>query len=61
MTQNMALQAGAQLLPPAAREALKRAAQTPVSEFDPLARVKAIEKCLERLRRQYPEHFRRPA
>lgn len=54
-------QRGAQLPPPAAREALQRAAQTPIPDDDPLARVKAIDQCIQRLRRQYPEFFRKDA
>lgn len=38
---------------------LQRAAQTPVTEADPLARVKAIEQTTQRIRQQYPELFRK--
>lgn len=48
-----------QLLPPAAREALQRAAQTPIPDHDPLARVTAIDQVIQRIRNQYPEYFRK--
>lgn len=53
------LATGAQILPPSARDALQRAAQTPVPDHDPLARVKAITKTTQQLRSQYPEFFRK--
>lgn len=46
------------LLPPLAREQLQRAALTPVTEDDPFARVKAINRVLEHLQAQHPEYFR---
>lgn len=46
------------VLPHAAREALRRAAATPVSDADPLARMKAINRATEQIRRQYPQFFR---
>lgn len=49
---------GAQVLPPAARAALQRAAKT-ATDQDPLARVRAIEETIQRLRSQYPEFFRK--
>lgn len=49
---------GAQVLPPAAREALKRAAMTS-TDHAPLARVRALEETIQRLRSQYPEFFRK--
>jgi hypothetical protein len=48
---------GAQLLPEAAREALKRAARTPIPEFDPLARERAINAAIRSVRLLYPDHF----
>ena len=53
------LQRDAQVLPAPARAALQRAAQTPIPHDDPLARVKAINQTIQRLRRQYPDHFRK--
>jgi len=47
----------ATVLPPAARRLLQRAAQTPVTPADPLARIKAIEQAVEQIQRQYPEFF----
>lgn len=47
------------LLPQHVREALRRAAQTPVTPADPLARVRAIEAAIERARRSYPEFFKK--
>jgi hypothetical protein len=47
------------LLPWPAREALRRAAETPVTDADPLARRRAIDKTLQRLRNQYPDYFRK--
>lgn len=45
------------VLPPAARVKLQQAAQTPITRADPLARVKAIEKAIERVKREYPQFF----
>lgn len=45
-------------LPPDAAKLLKQAAQTPITRADPLARVKAIEKAVERVKRQYPQFFK---
>ncbi|HHV49103.1 MAG TPA: hypothetical protein GXX56_09120 [Rhodocyclaceae bacterium] len=45
------------LLPEDARRALINAAQTPITRADPLARVKAIEKAIERVKREYPQFF----
>ena len=36
------------------------AAQTPITRDDPLARVKAIEKAIERIKSQYPQFFHIP-
>lgn len=44
--------------PPVIRDALVRAAATPLTPADPLARVKAIDHAVERARRAYPELFR---
>lgn len=50
-------------LPPAnvlsrdAAKLLQQAAQTPITRADPLARVKAIEKAIERVKREYPQFF----
>ena len=45
-------------LPPEAMRLLQQAAQTPITRADPLARVKAIEKATERVKRQYPQFFK---
>ncbi len=47
------------LLPLVAREALQRAACTPVNEGDPMARLKAIDKTIQGLRAKYPQFFRK--
>ena len=44
-------------LPLEAQRILMRAAQTPVTAADPLARTKAIEKATQRVKTQYPEFF----
>lgn len=46
------------LLPPEAAHLLQLAARTPITRVDPLARVKAIEKACERVKRRNPELFR---
>lgn len=46
------------LLPVSVSDALKRAAQVPKPDSDPLARVRAIEEVLRRARLQHPEFFR---
>lgn len=48
----------AQVLPWDAREALRRAAQVVNTRHDPMAKEKAIERCIARLKLQYPNHFR---
>ena len=48
----------AKVLPQEAARLLQQAAQTPIPGHDPLARVKAIEKAIERIKRQYPQCFR---
>lgn len=45
-------------LPPAAVSMLQRAAQTPITPEDPLARVKAVEQASTRVRREYPQFFK---
>ena len=47
-------------LPPANVLQLQRAAQTPITRDDPLARVKAIEKTPQRIKSQYPQFFHIP-
>ena len=47
----------AKLLPLEAAKLLQQAAQTPITRADPLARVKAIEKAIERVKREYPQFF----
>jgi hypothetical protein len=44
-------------LPRDAAKQLQRAARTPITRADPLARVKAIEKAIERIKREYPQFF----
>lgn len=46
------------LLPPDAIAILQKAAQTPTPAHDPFARVKAIDKACERIKRMYPNHFK---
>lgn len=46
------------LLPCAAAVLLQQAAQTPTPVNDPLARVKAIDKAIERVKRQCPQFFK---
>ncbi len=48
----------AKVLPTDAAKLLKQAAQTPITRADPLARVKAIEKAVERVKRQFPQFFK---
>jgi len=45
------------LLPPNARDILVIAAQTPITSADPLARVKAIEKAIQRVMQLCPQFF----
>lgn len=47
----------AKVLPPEAARLLQQAAQTPIPGHDPLARVKAIDKAIERVKREYPQFF----
>jgi len=46
------------LLPPGVSAALMRAAQTPVTDSDPLARQRAIEEVNRKARLRHPEYFR---
>lgn len=45
-------------LPFDARLALRRAALTPVTKADPLARVKAINEAMASVRAQFPKFFK---
>ena len=45
-------------LPRDAAMALLQAAETPITRYDPLARVKAIEKVTERIKAQYPHLYK---
>jgi hypothetical protein len=45
-------------LPPEAVNLLKQAAQTPITPTDPLARVKAIEQAIKRIKRLFPNLFK---
>lgn len=47
----------ANVLPRDAAKLLQQAAQTPIPGHDPLARVKAIEKAIERVKRDHPQFF----
>lgn len=47
----------APILPSEAQEALRRAAATPIDK-DPIARAKAIDRVIDRLRKTYPERFK---
>ena len=47
----------ANALPRDAAKLLQQAAQTPITRADPLARVKAIEKAIERVKRENPQFF----
>ncbi len=46
------------LLPPDVIRMLQRAAQTLITQDDPLARVKAIEKATNRVKHHYPQFFK---
>lgn len=48
----------ANVLPRDAAKLLRQAAQTPITRADPLARVKAIEKAIERVKRDHPQFFK---
>lgn len=45
------------ILPLEAMLILQRAANTPITADDPLARVKAIEQAIQRVKREYPQMF----
>ena len=47
------------VLPKEAQLELMRAAQTPITEQDPLARRKAIDKAVERVQAKWPQFFKR--
>lgn len=47
-----------QILPVDAIAQLQRAALTPITEDDPLARVKAIEQTTRRIKMQHPQYFK---
>lgn len=47
----------ANVLPREAATLLQQAAKTPITRIDPLARVKAIEKAVERVKRDHPHLF----
>ena len=47
----------AKTLPTDAAKLLQQEAQTPITRADPLARVKAIEKAIERVKREHPQFF----
>ncbi|WP_369952292.1 hypothetical protein [Ralstonia syzygii] len=47
-----------QVLPAAAIAQLQRAAQTPITRGDPLARAVAIEQAVQRIKREYPDYFK---
>lgn len=46
------------LIPMDGALALQRAAQTPNTDADPLARIKAIERAISTVRQAYPHLFR---
>lgn len=48
-----------QLYPVAAQAILQRAAQTPITPDDPLARVKAIDKANQQVKQLFPQYFRK--
>ncbi len=45
------------LLPPEAQEILRAAAATPITDSNPLARMKALEKANSRIREMFPKCF----
>ncbi|CAB5162337.1 hypothetical protein UFOVP151_20 [uncultured Caudovirales phage] len=47
----------ANILPAEAIAQLQRAALTPITTNDPLARVKAIEQAVKRVKRNHPQYF----
>lgn len=44
-------------LPLEAKLLLQRAAETPITVDDPLARVKAVDHAIQRVKRDYPNFF----
>ena len=52
------MRSGAMLLPESARRRLQQAAQTPNTESDPAARLKAVEKAIDWVKINYPGFFR---
>lgn len=47
------------LLPRPAALALQRASETPDDPRDPLAKIKAIEQATAKIKRDYPQHFKK--
>jgi hypothetical protein len=45
--------------PPTVRDALVRASQTPIPDYDPLARIKAIEQATKRAHQSVPHFFKK--
>jgi hypothetical protein len=48
----------ARVLPAEAVKVLQRAAKTPITPVDPLARLKAIDAAIDKVKRMCPECFR---
>lgn len=48
----------ASIFPRHAAEILRQAGETPIPPHDPLARRKAVDKAIERVKREYPSYFR---
>lgn len=46
------------LLPPDARQVLIDASKTPVTAADAMARRKAIDQAIQRVKRKYPQFFK---
>jgi hypothetical protein len=46
------------VLPISAQRELMAAAETPITPEDPLARRKAVDRAMERVKQKYPEYFR---
>lgn len=46
------------VLPSIPAKLLQRAAETRNTLTDPLARLKAVEKAIEKVKKEYPEYFR---
>jgi len=45
------------VLPVEAQLILRRAASTPITEEDPLARRRAVDSAIDKVKRDYPEYF----